>query len=106
VDGVEAISEQGKELLDAIATPYLRVAANTPLMLEGYAAEGTEQEQFLRSRERARIVRQYLIDRFDLKPNYVGAVPMGAVRSEEPSGGFFEGVGVVYFPEKSKRGRR
>jgi phospholipid/cholesterol/gamma-HCH transport system substrate-binding protein len=105
-DGVEVISEQGKELLDAIATPYLRVAANTPLMVEGYAAAGAEQEQFLRSRERARMVRQYLVDRFDLKPNYVGTVPMGAVRSPEPPGGFFEGVGVVYFPEKSKRGKR
>jgi hypothetical protein len=72
-------------------------------MIEGYAAEGAEQQQFLRSRERARMVRQYLLDRFDLKPTYVGAVPMGAVRSSEPSGGFFEGVGVVYFPEKGKR---
>jgi hypothetical protein len=92
--------------LDAAVTPYLRVAANTPMVLEGYAGEGTEEEQFLRSRKRARMVRDYLIDRFGLKPNYVGAIPMGAVRSTAPSGEFFEGIGVVYFPEKQRRGRQ
>jgi phospholipid/cholesterol/gamma-HCH transport system substrate-binding protein len=100
--GREVLSAQGRKELDVIATPYLRIAANTPLMVEGYAGQGTAQEQFLRSRERARLVRRYLIDRFDLKPSYIGAVPMGAVKSSGPAGEFFDGVGVVYFPEKSK----
>lgn len=61
--------------------PYLRYAPNTLLMVEGYAGQGSEQEQFLHARDRARLVRRYLMDRFGLKPNFVGAIPMGAAPS-------------------------
>jgi phospholipid/cholesterol/gamma-HCH transport system substrate-binding protein len=104
--GEEVLSDEGKKRLDLIAAPYLRIAANTPLIVEGYAGEGSETEQFLRSRDRARLVRHYFIQRFDLSPTYIGAVPMGAVRSSGPSGEFFEGVGIVYFPEKVSRARQ
>jgi phospholipid/cholesterol/gamma-HCH transport system substrate-binding protein len=105
LNGTEVLSAEGKKELDVIVTPYLKIAANTPLIIEGYAGEGSETEQFLRSRDRARLVRHYLIDRFDLSPNYIGAIPMGAVRSSGPSGEFFDGVGIVYFPEKVSRAR-
>ena len=104
-NGEEMLSESGRNRLDTVITPYLRVAANTPLIIEGYAGTGSEQDHFLRSRERARLVRDYLVRRFDLKPTYVGAIPMGSVERSGPSGQPFEGLGIVYFPEE-KRGRR
>ncbi len=100
--GAEVLSESGMKKLDQITTPYLRYSANTPLIVEGYASEGAASDQFLRSRDRARAVRRYLVDRFDLKVQYIGAMPMGAVRSEGGTGGPWDGVAIVYFPPKKK----
>lgn len=99
-DGSEAISKLGQEKLNSAMAAFLHLIPNTPVVVEGYAARGAEHQQFLDSRERARKVRRYLIDRFGLKPSYVGMVPMGAVKSDAPSGEHWEGVSVVFFPEK------
>ncbi len=100
--GAEVLSDAGMKKLDQIATPYLQYSANTPLIVEGYAGDGATADQFLRSRDRARAVRRYLVDRFDLKMQYIGAMPMGAVRSEGSAGTPWDGVAVVYFPPKKK----
>jgi phospholipid/cholesterol/gamma-HCH transport system substrate-binding protein len=100
--GLEIVSEAGRKKLGEAITPYLRYAPNTALMIEGYASEGSAEEQFLRSRDRARAVRRYLIDRFGLNPRYIGAVPMGGVASEGAGGKLWDGIAVVHFPEKQK----
>ena len=100
--GVDIISEEGKAALAKVLTPYLRHAPNTPLMVEGYASHGPESEQFVRSHDRARLVRQYLMNRFGLNPKYVGAMPMGGVAAGGPGGELWEGVALVYFPERKK----
>jgi len=100
--GNEILTDAGLTQLGTAVAPYLRYAPNTVLMVEGYSGQGDETEQYLRSRDRARLVRRYLIDRFGLKPNYVGAMPMGAVASSGPSGQFWDGVSLVFFPEKVK----
>lgn len=98
--GNETLSAEGKAALDKVAVPYLKYAPDTPLIVEGYASQGTADEQFLRSRDRARLVRSYLVTRFGLKAQYVGAIPFGAVRSQAPSGEFWDGIAVAYFPKK------
>lgn len=95
--GREVLSEEGAAKVGEAMTPYLRLAPNTLLMVEGYAMEGSETDRFLRSRDRAQHVRRYLVDRFGLKPNFVGALPMGA---DAPAGQKREGVNLVFFPEK------
>jgi outer membrane protein OmpA-like peptidoglycan-associated protein len=102
-NGEEMLSEAGRKRLDKVIAPYLRHAPNTLLIIEGYSSQGSEDERFLRSRDRAEMVRHYLIDRFGLKPTYVGTMPMGGVKSE--SGEFFDGLGVVYFPEEASNKR-
>lgn len=101
--GVEVISNQGKTALDKALAPYLRHVPNMPLVVEGYAAHGDGPELFLRSRDRARLVRHYLIERFGLNAKYVGVVPMGGVASAGPDGKLWDGVAVVWFPEKQRR---
>jgi phospholipid/cholesterol/gamma-HCH transport system substrate-binding protein len=100
--GRESLSDSGLNKLGDAIVSYLRYAPNTLLIVEGYAAQGSEPEQFLRSRDRALLVRRHLIDRFGLKSNYVGAIPMGAVPSSAPSGEPWEGVSLVFFPDKAK----
>jgi phospholipid/cholesterol/gamma-HCH transport system substrate-binding protein len=97
--GVEALSEAGKAKLAEQMVPYLRYIPNTLMIVEGYAGQGSESEQFLRSRDRARLVREYLVNRFGMKPSYVGVIPMGAVASSGPVHEIYEGVSVVIFPE-------
>lgn len=101
-EGRETLSDSGLKKLGEAMVPYLRYAPNTLLMVEGYASQGSEQEQFLHARGRARLVRRYLIDRFGLKPNFVGAIPMGAAAPSGASVDFREGVSLVFFPEKKK----
>lgn len=98
--GTEIISEAGRTTLDKVLASYLRYAPTTPLMVEGYAGQGAQSEQFLRSRDRAQVVRQYLIDRFGLNTKYVGAMPMGGVSAGGAGGELWDGVALVYFPEK------
>ncbi len=98
--GAETLSAAGRKKLDEIAAPYLRYAANTPMIIEGYASQGSTQEQFLKARDRARAVRRYLLERFSLKPQYVGAIPLGAAAPKGVAQGVPDGVAIVYFPKK------
>ena len=96
--GVETLSAEGKVLLDATMTELLDFPRNGPLMIEGFSGAGTASQQYLAGRRRAVRVEAYLIDRFHLRPAYVGVVSMGAEPLDGKSPGVFkEGVGVVSF---------
>jgi phospholipid/cholesterol/gamma-HCH transport system substrate-binding protein len=99
-DGSEEMSEEGKQKVDAAMAEFLRYARNNPLIVEGYASQGTADEQFLRARERAEKVRSYLIQKFHLKANYVGVIPMGAAKAVD--GKEWDGVSLVLFPSKEE----
>ena len=95
-DGGEELSVSGKTRLNSAMAKFLQFAEDTAVIVEGYASAGTLDEQFLLSRERAMKVRDYLIGKFGLSAEYVGAMPMGAViRSSNSSGGFEEGIALV-----------
>ena len=57
---------------------FLRFTKDRAVIVEGYASAGTLDEQWLHSRERATKVRDYLVKKFTLSPDYVGVMPMGA----------------------------
>ena len=98
-DGAEELSDQGKKNLDEAMADFLRFTRDNAVMIEGYASAGSTEEQFLRSRERGVRVREYLIKRFGLSPEYVGVMPMGAVKSSN-SAGYQEGVAIVLLKKK------
>ena len=76
-------------------TDVLTYPRNGPLMIEGYAGEGTASQQYLLGRRRAVRVQTYVVDRFHLKLNYVGVISMGA---EKAVGTVMkEGVAIVSF---------
>ncbi|MBI4442831.1 MAG: MCE family protein [Acidobacteria bacterium] len=99
-DGTEQLSEPGKKRLDQAMAGLIAYTANNPLIVEGYTAKGDEGEIFLRSRDRAQMVRAYLIRRFQLQPNYVGMMPMESVKSSAPGGEPWEGVALVLYLPK------
>ena len=96
--GVELLSVEGKAALDEAMTALLNFPRNGPIMVEGFAGEGTASQQYLAGRRRAVRVQTYIIERFQLRPAYVGVVSLGAEPPDKGSpGGFKEGVGIVSF---------
>jgi phospholipid/cholesterol/gamma-HCH transport system substrate-binding protein len=96
--GVELLSVEGKARLDEAMTELLKFPRNGPIIIEGFAGEGTASQQYLRGRQRAVRVETYLIGRFFLRPAYVGVISMGAEPPDTGSPGRFkEGVGIVSF---------
>ena len=94
-DTSEELSDKGKKKVDAAIADFLGSIRDSALIVEGYAGSGTSDEQFRRSLERAVKVREYLLKRFSLSAEYVGVMPMGAVRWNSPAGAVQDGVALV-----------
>jgi phospholipid/cholesterol/gamma-HCH transport system substrate-binding protein len=77
-NGSEELSDPGRTKLDAAIANFLRYTKDRAVIVEGYSGSGTVDEQFLRSRDRATKVRDYLVKKFTLSPDYIGVMPMGA----------------------------
>jgi phospholipid/cholesterol/gamma-HCH transport system substrate-binding protein len=88
-NGSEELSDPGKTKLDSMIANFLRFTKDRAVIVEGYASAGTVDEQWLCSRERATKVRDYLVKKFTLSPDYVGVMPMGAVL------GYADGIALV-----------
>jgi phospholipid/cholesterol/gamma-HCH transport system substrate-binding protein len=100
-NGEERLTEEGRKNLDLAMAGFLKYSKNEPFIIESWAGSGSEPEQVLRSRERAIMVSEYLIERFDLKSNYVAIMPMNAVgvTAGQPR----DGVGLALFAPKQRR---
>jgi phospholipid/cholesterol/gamma-HCH transport system substrate-binding protein len=101
-DGDEQLSEAGKNRINEAMAGFLRYMPKAAVIVEGYAAKGSAVEQALKSRERSLLVRKYLIEKFALKPNYVGALAMGTAEAPVRTGEPWEGVAIVVFLERKQ----
>jgi hypothetical protein len=70
-------------------------------MVEGYAQQGTRDEQYLRSHARASIVRDYLIAKFHLDPQATGAMALSADSPGSPEKAPWDGVAVAVILPKA-----
>jgi len=100
--GRTVLSPAGRKRVDEAMVPYLRFAPNTLLVVEGYSSETAENDRFLTSRGIAFEVRRYLLERFSLKPNFVGAVPVGVAEGADKPDQFRDGIALVFFMERKK----
>jgi hypothetical protein len=87
--------------LDSAMSQFLRYPHTSPLVVEGYAEEITGDERYLSSRSRGELVREYLVSRFKLDPNYVAFMPMGAAAEGSPTGDRWDGVALALFVQAS-----
>ena len=78
---------------------FLDYPLDRPLIIEGYAAAGTRADDFQLARQRAGLVRDYVIQRFALKTQTVGAMPLVGPAPESPTQGAWEGVALALFVE-------
>ena len=96
----ERLSAGGKARLDGSIGSYLDRTTGGVLMIEGYAQRGTKEEQYLRSRVRGSLVRDYLISTFGLTPQSTGVMPLGRDSAGSPDKKPWDGVALAIFEEK------
>jgi len=104
----EQLSEAGKDGVQAAIAPYLEYVASGIVMVEGYAQDGSRDEQYLRSRARASIVRDYLVGTFHLDPQATGAMPLSGDSTGSPGKAPWDGVALAVILPKdalTARGR-
>jgi phospholipid/cholesterol/gamma-HCH transport system substrate-binding protein len=95
--GQERLSEGGRTRLESAMSQFVRYPRNSPFVVEGYAREATNDQRFLLSRRRAQLVRDYLVGKFGLDPNFVSAMPLGSDATGSPAGDEWDGVALALF---------
>ncbi|MGH9312621.1 MAG: MlaD family protein [Vicinamibacterales bacterium] len=98
--GTEELSDAGRARLDSAIAQFLKYPTSSPIVIEGYAREASEDARYLASRRRAQIVRAYLVGRFHLDANRVGLMAMGSAAPGSPAGGTWEGAAIAIFVER------
>jgi phospholipid/cholesterol/gamma-HCH transport system substrate-binding protein len=99
-DGTEQLVETGRRQIDSAVAPLVDSLLNHVVIVEGYAVAGPPDQQFVTSRRRANLVREYLEVHFHLIHSDVGIVPL---RDKPPQGaerGTWSGVAIVRFQER------
>ena len=97
----ERLTDPGKAHVDSAIAPYLELVASGIVIVEGYAQQGTRDEQYLRSRARASAVRDYLIGKFHFDPQATGAMPLSADSSTSTGKASFDGVAIAIILPKA-----
>jgi phospholipid/cholesterol/gamma-HCH transport system substrate-binding protein len=101
----ERLTEPGKAWIDGAIAPYMEHVASGIVIVEGYAQQGTRDEQFLRSRTRASLVRDHLIVKFELDPQATGAMPLSADSTDSPGKTPWDGVALAVILPKTALAR-
>jgi phospholipid/cholesterol/gamma-HCH transport system substrate-binding protein len=96
-NGRERLTDDGRRRLDSAMTPFVQYSRNTPFVIEGYGAGATRDVQFVLSRSRAQLVRDYLVGRFGLDAGHVATMPLGFDAPGSPTNGQWEGVALAAF---------
>ena len=96
-NGGERLSTQGQARLDSAMSTFVQYPRNSPFVVEGYAHEVTNDRRYLASRHRSQLVRDYLVAKFGLNPNYVASMPLGENAVDSPDGNRWDGVALALF---------
>jgi outer membrane protein OmpA-like peptidoglycan-associated protein len=93
--GQEELTEEGKRALDEAMSNFTSLLPNKPLMIEGYSNSGSAADEYRVSEERAEAVRDYLMSRFELKPQYTGTMPLSDSPPEQTGQSSWDGISLV-----------
>ena len=99
-DGSESLTDAGRARLDSAMGTFIEYGRDNVLMVEGYAAGRSKDEEYVRSRARAAMAREYLIAKFALKAQYVGVMPLGREASGSPTNGAWDGIALALFIDR------
>ena len=97
----EVLTQDGRARLDSAMATYLQYVPANPIVVEGYAKEGTTGEQFRSGRIRAGIVREYLLGRYELLAQNTGYIALGSEAKDGPDGDTWDGVSITLFLDRA-----
>jgi phospholipid/cholesterol/gamma-HCH transport system substrate-binding protein len=96
-NGDERLRDGALARLDSAMSQYVRYPRSSPLVIESYSQEATGDARYLTGTRRAKLVRDYLVSRFQLDPNYVGTMMLGTQAEDSPSGNTWNGIALALF---------
>jgi phospholipid/cholesterol/gamma-HCH transport system substrate-binding protein len=96
-DGKEQLVEAGRHRIDGAVAPFVDSLLNHIVIVEGYCVAGTADQQFVVSRRRADLVREYLQTHFHLLHSDVGIVPLQGKLPRGSQRSTWNGVAIVRF---------
>ena len=97
----EALSAGGRVRIDSAMATYLKYLPTNPIVVEGFATTGTTAERFEQARQRAGIVREYVLGRYALPPQNVGYISLGSDAAGSPAGDRWDGVALTLFLDRT-----
>ncbi len=97
-NGTVQLAETGRAAIDSAVAPVVdSVLVNHMVIVEGYSSGGTSDQQFVTSRRRADLVREYLEAHFHLVHSDVGIVPLRNKPPQCAGRNSWNGVAIVCF---------
>jgi hypothetical protein len=96
-NGTEVLTAEGKARLESAMGVFIEHKHEGPLMVEGYAETGDPAARHLAAQRRSALVRDYLVQRFQLDPASTGAIALGREASGSPAGNRWDGVALALF---------
>jgi phospholipid/cholesterol/gamma-HCH transport system substrate-binding protein len=100
-DGTETLTADGRQRLDSAMATYLKYVPSNPIVVEGYAVTGSVSERYARARSRAAVVREYVMNRYELPPQSTGFIALDQAR-DSPSGLTWDGVAITLFIDREE----
>jgi phospholipid/cholesterol/gamma-HCH transport system substrate-binding protein len=94
-DDKEELTKEGQLQIDGAMSALIPYLPNSPLVVEGYATQGSPSERFIRAKQRASVVQIYINKRFGLQPNTVGVMPMSDSIPPSVGKSVWDGVSLV-----------
>jgi phospholipid/cholesterol/gamma-HCH transport system substrate-binding protein len=101
-NGTVQLDETGRHAIDGAVAPVVDSLPDHLVIVEGYSGAGSPDQQFVMSRRRANLVREYLEAHFHIVHSDVGIVPL---RDKPPPGAgrdTWNGVAIVLFDDRRK----
>jgi hypothetical protein len=96
-NGTDELTAEGRARIDSAMWTFLRDLPTNPLIVEGYAIDGTVGERYRMSRQRAGVVREYVLARYGLMPQHTGFIALADEAVDSPDGERWDGVALTLF---------
>jgi phospholipid/cholesterol/gamma-HCH transport system substrate-binding protein len=101
-NGTVQLEETGRHAIDSAVAPVVDSLLDHVVIVEGYSGTGTPDQQFVTSRRRADLVREYLDAHFHLIHSDVGIVPLRDKPPHCAGRDTWNGVAIVLFDDRRK----
>ena len=102
-NGQEQLSETGRHQIDSEVATVVDSLPEYLIVVEGYALDGPPDQQFVISRRRAYLVRQYLQTHYHLRHSDLGIVPLRSTPPQNAGRDRWDGAAIMLLKVKSSK---